>query len=100
MKPGKKDVRLDVLITGEELRALQQHTWLMAEAFGLDGRIERYKGTRPIGLYRWDLDCLLDVLAVVLEYRPAYPDPDSPERAALERLRSRLQAEYNNAFGR
>ena len=100
MRPGKKDIRVDVLITGDELAALQQHTCLMVEAYGLDGRIRRYRGTRPIGLYRWDLDCLLDVLADVLEWHPVYLYPDSPERAALERLRARLRAEYNNAYGR
>jgi hypothetical protein len=49
-----------MLIDGEELAQLKRHTWLMAEAFGLDSRIERYQGKRPIGFYRWDMDCLID----------------------------------------
>ena len=34
----------------------------MAEAFGLDRRIENYQGKRPIGLFSWDFDCLLAVI--------------------------------------
>ncbi len=41
----------------------------MAEAFGLDRRIEAYSGKRPIGLYRWDLNCLLAVMALALSER-------------------------------
>ena len=29
----------------------------LAEAFWLDGKIDKYKGARPITLYRWDLEC-------------------------------------------
>ena len=41
--------KVNILITGEELEELQKHTWSMVEAFGLDRRIEQYKGKRPIG---------------------------------------------------
>lgn len=54
MKPGSKDIKTNVLILGQELTELKRHTWLMDEAFGLDSRIEEYKGTRPIGLYSWE----------------------------------------------
>ena len=57
MKPGPRDHRHKLLICGDELRELKRHTYAMAEAFGLDAKIERYKGTRPITLYRWDLEC-------------------------------------------
>ena len=30
----------------------------MAEAFGLDRKIEKYQGRLPIEFYRWDLDLL------------------------------------------
>ena len=66
MKPGSGDIRHKILITGEELRELKRHTGSMSEAFGLDGKIEAYKGTRPITLYRWDLDCLMDVIGFKL----------------------------------
>ena len=51
MKPGRRDIRHKVLITGDELRELKRHTGSMAEAFGLDRKIEVYKGSRPITLY-------------------------------------------------
>ena len=46
----------------------------MCEAFGLDRKIENYKGTRPISFYSWDLDCILDVLDIVLNDEKEYPD--------------------------
>jgi len=61
VKPGPGDHRHKLLICGDELRELKRHTYAMAEAFGLDTKIENYTGTRPITLYRWDLECLLDV---------------------------------------
>ena len=62
MKPGRRDIRHKMLITGDELRELKRHADSMVEAFGLDRKIESYKGTRPITLYRWDLECLMDVI--------------------------------------
>ncbi len=52
IKPGSRDIKVNILITGEELDELQKHTWSMVEAFGLDRRIEQYKGKKPIGFYR------------------------------------------------
>ena len=49
MRPGSKDKRYYILITGQELIELKKYTYLMAEAYGLDRKIENYKGTRPIG---------------------------------------------------
>ena len=46
----------------------------MAEAFGLDRRIDKYRGKRPIGFYRWDMDCLIDVLDIALDDSNEYPD--------------------------
>ena len=62
MKPLPGDHRHRLLIEGSELKALQCLTGWMAEAFGLDRKIENYKGTRPLTLYRWDLECLIDVI--------------------------------------
>ena len=42
MKPGKRDIKVSILITGQELDELQKHTWSMAESFGLDRRIDNY----------------------------------------------------------
>jgi hypothetical protein len=48
MKPGPGDIRHKLRITGDELRELKRHASSIAEAFGLDRKIERYKGTRPL----------------------------------------------------
>ena len=40
MKPERRDIRHKVLITGDELRELKRHTGSMAEAFGLDSKME------------------------------------------------------------
>ena len=98
MKPGPNDVKLTILITGDELLELQRFTVDMAEAFGLDRRIEAYSGKRPIGLYRWDLDCLLAVMDLALKDQRAYPDKTSSSYAALKRLRERLQEEYRRVW--
>ena len=67
------------------------HTWQMTEAFGLDRRIEMYQGKRPITLYAWDLDCLIDVMADALATSTEYPDISSPGYEALQGLRDRLE---------
>ena len=73
MKPGKNDRKHQVLITGAELLELQRLD--MPESLGLDRRIERYRGKRPIGLYRWDLECLLATLSWVVEGRDPLVSP-------------------------
>lgn len=93
MKPGPKDKKLNILITGRELEELQRHTHFMAEAFGLDRRIENYKGKRPIGLYSWDFDCLLAVIEDVLNDPKEYPDKSDPGYNALKNLFERLKEE-------
>jgi hypothetical protein len=93
MKPGSKDIRLNILITGEELTELQRHTYQMAEAFGLDQRIDKYRGKRPIGLYSWDFDCLLAVIEGALEDEKYYSDKDAQGYKALMNLYLRLKDE-------
>jgi hypothetical protein len=93
MKPGSKDKKLKILISGEELSELQRHTWQMAEAFGLDRRIENYKGNRPIGLYSWDFDCLLAVVEMALDDPKEYPDKENQGYKALKNLFDRLKIE-------
>ncbi len=70
----------------------------MAEAFGLDSRIERYQGKRAIGLSRWDMDCLLDVVAMALDDPRDYPSKDSSGWMALRGLQERLQAAYRSTY--
>ena len=98
MKPGKYDKKISVLIADKELEELQKHTWAMAESFGLDSRIDNYKGIRPIGLYSWDMECLLDVLDMALNNPNAYPSKGSPEYAITEGLYKKLKHLYDTNF--
>jgi hypothetical protein len=99
MKPGPNDVKLAILITDDELHELKRFTIDMVEAFGLDRRIEAYSGKRPIGFYRWDLDCLSAVIDNALKDERAYPDKASSAYAALKRLQVRLEDEYRKVWG-
>ncbi|MBT9148916.1 MAG: hypothetical protein DDT28_00334 [Dehalococcoidia bacterium] len=99
MKPGPRDVKINMMIEALELAELKRHTWLMGEAFGLDSRIERYQGKRSIGLYRWDMECLISVVATALDDPREYPSHDSSEYQALKRLYVRMQEEYQRTFG-
>src|SRR6202162_2572268 len=100
MKPNRHDHRHRLLITGDELRELQRHTGSMAEAFGLDRKIENYKGSRPLTLYRWDLDCLMDVIDLALQDERDYPDRSASGYLALKRLGERLHREYDAVHGK
>lgn len=95
MKAGRHDRKHHVLITGAELRELQRLD--MPESFGLDRRIERYQGTRPIGLYRWDLECLLAATALAASGRDPVASPKG--RVTLQTLHDRLQGLYQAAYG-
>jgi hypothetical protein len=95
MKPGKYDRRHAVLITGAELRELKRLA--MSESFGLERRIERYRGTRPIGWYRWDLECLLATVSLAVDGRD--PFVSAPGRLRLTALHDRLRTRYETAYG-
>lgn len=94
MKPGSKDIKLEILISGKELSELQRHSWQMVEAFGLDRRFEKYKGKRPISLYSWDFDCILAVIENVLNDPTEYPDKKDEGYRALKSLFNYLKGEY------
>lgn len=98
IKPGKGDIKVDIIITGKELEELKKYTWSMAESFGLDDRIEKYKGQRPLGLYRWDFECLIDVLSMALDDPDKYPSKDSPEYHSLNDLYSKLKDLYEKTY--
>jgi hypothetical protein len=91
MKPGSGDKPYRILIAGRELDELKRFTWSMAEAFGLDQRIEGYQGNRPLSLYRWDLDCLEDVTAAALADGEEYPDQSGPGYEAMKHLHERIK---------
>jgi hypothetical protein len=94
MKPGAKDLKLKLLISGKELSELKRHSWQMVEAFGLDNRIEKYRGDRPIGLYSWDFDCILAVIENALDDPAEYPDKNDLGYKALQSLFDRLKKKY------
>jgi hypothetical protein len=85
-------------ISGEELRELKRHVGMMAEAFGLDRKIDQYAGTRPLTLYRWDLECLIDVIVLALRDKREYPDESSSEFKAMANLGERLRQEYKGVY--
>lgn len=99
IKPGSKDRKVTLLISGEELTELRRMTWLMSDSSGLDTRIEDYRGKRPIGLYSWDCECLLAVIDHALKDDKEYPDPTNSGYNALTQLSRRLLDEYNKVFG-
>ena len=100
IKPGSKDAKVFLLIAGEELTELKRLTWLMSESFGLDTRIESYRGKRPIGLYSWDFECLLTVMRHAMEDDKQYLDKTTSGYNALAQLFSRLLDEYHLSFGK
>jgi len=97
------------------LKELKRHACDLPESFGLDRRIERYQGKRPLVLYRWDLDCLLDTLEMVLKEPRGYscdgsPEsggrsgesfvpPDDPRCVAIRGLFDEMRREYRRAYG-
>lgn len=95
MRPGRKDKTYYVLISDQELVELKKYTYAMAEAYGLDTKIGRYKGTRPIGLWSWDLDCLEAVLDNVLQ---DYQDTDSPQCQAMQSVIAKIDALLDQAY--
>ncbi len=100
MKPGKKDIPIKVTISGLQLEELQRHTDHMIEAFGLDTRVANYKGVRPISFYSWDLDCILDVLDMMLNDENEYPDKEDEGYLALNELYVYLRNEYKKTYHR
>ena len=91
MKLGKRDVPLRILISGAELDALHELTGALCESFGLDRRIESYQGKRPISLYRWDVDLLLDAVGDAVrdaEQRGTPARSTAPLQTLLARLRA------------
>lgn len=93
MKPASGERKRYILINGLELDELHRFDWLMAESYGLDDRIANYKGTRPIGLWRWDLDCLVDTISSVLDDPEFYSSHETIGYLAIKALYDRLKEE-------
>ena len=98
MKPGSKDVKYKILITGQELEELKKFTSDMSESFGLDRKIENYSGKRSMGLYRWDLDCLEAVIWMALDDKKEYPDKSGDDYKALKRLYDKINSLHKKAY--
>ena len=98
MKPSKNDIPIRIKISGRQLEELQRHTWHMCEAFGLDTRIDNYKGVRAISFYSWDFDCMLDVLDMVLNDKKKYPDKQGEGYIVLFALHSDLKKAYQETY--
>ena len=98
MKPGKNDKQYKILIAGQELVELKKFTWSMAEAFGLDRRIEKYQGKRPIGFYPWDLDCLEAVISMAVDDSREYPDKSGPGYEAITKLYAKIVELHKMAY--
>ncbi|MGA8233951.1 MAG: hypothetical protein WB795_20915, partial [Candidatus Acidiferrales bacterium] len=94
VRPGKYDRKHQILISGVELRQLKLLP--LPESFGLEGRLQRYEGKRPIGLYRWDLECLLETLSLETADRPQHPRLRKKNIDALKSLHDRLRKEYGS----
>ncbi len=72
----------------------------MCEAFGLDRRIDNYKGKRHIGLYRLDIEYLVEVVSSVIDNPKKYPDKNTKEYQAMKNLYEKLKKLYGKAFSK
>jgi len=99
MKPGKRDIPIKTKISGRQLMELQKYSCCMVEAFGLDAKIDNYKGIRPISFYSWDLDCILDVLSMTLDDEKEYPDKKDEGYLQLHELYINLKKAYKETYG-
>jgi hypothetical protein len=100
MKPSKNDIPVRLKISGRQLEELQRHTGSMCEAFGLDRKVDNYKGVRPISFYSWDMDCILDVLRMALDDISEYPDRQDEGYIQLRQLYLSLKQAAEETYGR
>jgi hypothetical protein len=98
MKPGKRDKKTKIQIQGEELAALQNISFLLSECFGLDSRIDKYKGTRPIGLYQWDYECLISGIEFAINNDKTRRSIPETEVSALASLLIKTKNTYSNSY--
>jgi len=100
IKPGPGDKKFYLHVTQDEADELVFHAFDLVECFGLDRRISKYKGKRPLGLYRWDIEALYEVYSSILENDPDhdYADKQSDEYRAMRSLVDKLRKLYNEAF--
>ena len=63
-----------------------------------DRKVAWLLGKRPLGLYRWDLEYLVESLSMVLDGR-YYGELPPKRRPTVQRLHDRIRAEYDSAYG-
>jgi hypothetical protein len=98
MRPCPNDKKILLAISEDELDELQNISWAMSECFGLDRRIENYRGKQPIGLYSWDFECILGAVEYALNRGQESAGLTVSGRTILTQLSCRLQKEYQTAF--
>lgn len=100
IKPGSGDRKFYLKLTEEEVDELVWNSSDLIECFGLDKRIEKYKGKRPISLYRWDIEALYEIYCSILENDPDndYSDKESLNYKAMVTLVEKLKLLYTEAF--
>lgn len=99
-----------IVIDGPELVELKRHAHEIPECPGLDRRIQRYAGDKPLALSADELDWLIAVLDAVLhnpkgypcvEYKPwklEYVPSTDVRCAACRRVYERLEQESDRLF--
>ena len=99
-----------IVIEGSELVELKRHAHEIPECPGLDRRIQRYDGNKPLVISLDELDWLVAVLDAVLHYPKGYPCvehdpwkleyvPPTDERCVVcRRLYDRLNQESDRQF--
>jgi hypothetical protein len=100
IKPGSGDIKYYLTVTEDELDELVWNSTNLIECFGLDRRIGNYKGKRPIGLYRWDIEALYEIYSSILEEDSDnyYSDKESPQYKAMLSLVTKFKEMYDIAF--
>jgi len=99
-----------IVIEGAELVELKRHAFQIPGCPGLDKRIQRYDGNKPLKISLEELDWLVAVLDAVLhdpkgypcvEYQPwklEYVSPTDERCVACQRLYDRLNRESERQF--
>lgn len=100
LKPGSNDRKYYLTFTEDELEELLYHVEELVECFGLNARIRKYKGKRPIGLYSWDIEALYEVYSHILksDHEGLYKEKESPCCLAMQSLVNKLKKHMDLAF--
>jgi hypothetical protein len=110
MKAGRRsEDSCEIVVTGDELVELKRHGHEIPECPGLEARIQRYQGKRPLVVSIHELGWLVAVLDAVLsdpkgypcvEYDPwrlEYVPPTDRRCITCRQLYERLEDEYDRA---